>query len=481
MTTQKRKVRFNVGGTIFETTTTTLSNASDNSLLKAMLDDAWSAQYEEFGEHFIDRDPACFNVLLHLLRTGELLVPPTISDMLLFREAHYYGLLDQVRSARNVELDGENLKLASSITGRTLLKDRSLIRASANGSCSIANGRVFHVYDWMLQELSFGNLDYMKIVDMEWYDSENLLISGQKDSSPNTFGGGGGIGLFNPQTAELKQRLKLTRTSSPSYRSHGGDDQFSSMKPGNLAINNSNNKLFCCCKDDFNTKVDGIGVWDTTTGQQIGFLEDGHINELGNTFKLQWLPSNNCLVGAIHSSQSNRISIFDPRMREMELGHWEHSPYKLKHQGRLVDAIGIEEMKCVCVIYENGFFGFVDLRKLGGESQMNRVRRNSKEEEEKEWFPLSMESVFVETGGKPKLGWHGGKLFCSINSVISVYCGSGFEWELASQVQPKHGGGLIQDFSIGGDRLFSLQTLEHNLYEINVWETPPSPLPPLLI
>ncbi|XP_038885891.1 BTB/POZ domain-containing protein At4g30940-like [Benincasa hispida] len=481
MAVQKRKVRFNVGGTIFETTATTLSNAGADSLLKAMLDDAWSAQYEEFGEHFIDRDPACFNVLLHLLRTGELHVPPTIPDLLLFKEAHYYGLLDQVRSARNVELDGENLKLASSITGRTLLKDHSLIRASANGSCSIANGRVFHVYDWMLQELSIGNLDYMKIVDMEWYDSENILISGQKHSNPNTFGdGGGGIGLFNPQTAELKHRFKLTRTSSP-YRFHGGDNQFSITKPGNLAINKSNNKIFCCCKDDSYTKVDGIGVWDTTTGQQIDFLEAERNSELGDTFKLQWLPSNNCLVAVIGSPRSNGIRIFDPRATETNSNHWEHHPYQVIHQGTLVDAMGIEEMNCVCVMDENGFFSFVDLRKLGGESQINRVWRSSEKEEKREWFPSSVESVFIEHGGKPKLGWHGGKVFRSINSVISVYCGFGFEWELASQVQPKYGGGLIHDFSIGGDRLFSLQGLEYNLYEINVWETPPSPLPPLLI
>lgn len=82
MVTQKRKVRFNVGGKIFETTATTLSNASENSLLKAMLDGAWTAQYEEFGEHFIDRDPACFQVLLHLLRTD--LMKVTIN----FQEQH---------------------------------------------------------------------------------------------------------------------------------------------------------------------------------------------------------------------------------------------------------------------------------------------------------------------------------------------------------------------------------------------------------
>ena len=56
-----------------------------------------------------------------------------------------------------------------------------------------------------------------------------------------------------------------------------------------------------------------------------------------------------------------------------------------------------------------------------------------------------------EVIGKPKLGWHGGKVF-------SVYCGFGFEWELASQVQPKNGE-HIKDFSIGGDTTISLVTI----------------------
>lgn len=207
----------------------------------------------------------------------------------------------------------------------------------------------------MLQELSIGNLDYMKIVDMEWFDLENILISCQKQSNPNTIGdvNDGIIGLFNPQTAEPKHIFLLTQSRSstcskkPAYR---GCDQFLRMKPGYLAINNSNNKIFCCCIDTYYTKVDVIGVWDTTTGQQIDFIGSTPNSELGNTFKLQWLPSNNCLIAAIHSPQSNIISIFDPRTKETHSGQWEHNPYMMKHEEALVDAMGIEEMQCVCVM-----------------------------------------------------------------------------------------------------------------------------------
>jgi hypothetical protein len=47
------------------------------------------------AEYFISRDPACFTVLLDLLRTGGHDVPPGIPEAAL-----YYGLLDRVRAAR---------------------------------------------------------------------------------------------------------------------------------------------------------------------------------------------------------------------------------------------------------------------------------------------------------------------------------------------------------------------------------------------
>ncbi|XP_022153145.1 BTB/POZ domain-containing protein At4g30940-like [Momordica charantia] len=398
-------LRLSVGGKIFETTLATLYKAAADSPLRTIL---VGCGYLDCNALFIDRDPACFGVLLNLLRTGQLSVPPTIPDNLLFREAHYYGLLDQLRAARHVRLDAGNFKLASSITGRTLLKPNALIRASPNGGCSVANGRVFHVYDWTLQQLPTANLDYMKIVGMEWCDSQNILISGCNNSYQNT--GGGGIGLFNPRTAQLKYKFKFT-----SHEGGDDNDQFSCVTPGNLAVDSSNKMMYCCCKDEsYGKQMSGIGAWDITTGQKIGFSCDLGVD----AFKLQWLPIRNCLMVAIscsHQCNNNFISIMDPRVKDVHLGCWERGrSYHLKHEGKLVDAVGIEERNCVCVMKKNGRFGFVDLRmQLGSDHEEElfpfvedqRLRCNSDDDE------------------GPNLGWHGGSLFCSIRNIIVCIVG----------------------------------------------------------
>uniref|UniRef100_J3LEP6 BTB domain-containing protein n=1 Tax=Oryza brachyantha TaxID=4533 RepID=J3LEP6_ORYBR len=99
------RVRINVGGRVFETTASTLASAGRDTMLGAMLDASWNRGGEGGGEggveeYFIDRDPECFAVLLDLLRTGALHVPPHVDDGVLCREALYYGVLDRVRAAR---------------------------------------------------------------------------------------------------------------------------------------------------------------------------------------------------------------------------------------------------------------------------------------------------------------------------------------------------------------------------------------------
>ena len=93
------RVKFNVGGRVFETTSTTLANAGRDSMLGAMLDENWNL-LDNGSEKFMDRNADCFSVILDLLRTGELYIPQNIPDKLLYREALYYGVLDHVRSAK---------------------------------------------------------------------------------------------------------------------------------------------------------------------------------------------------------------------------------------------------------------------------------------------------------------------------------------------------------------------------------------------
>lgn len=95
------RIKFNVGGKIFETTSTTIAKAGKGTLLGALLDDRGNLKKShKNSEYFIDRNPKYFSVLLDLLRTGELDIPSNMNERLLYREALYYGLENHVREAR---------------------------------------------------------------------------------------------------------------------------------------------------------------------------------------------------------------------------------------------------------------------------------------------------------------------------------------------------------------------------------------------
>ncbi|KAI3865989.1 hypothetical protein MKX03_019956 [Papaver bracteatum] len=177
---QSDKIRFNVGGKIFETTATTLATARRDSIFGAI-------------------NPDCFSVLLDLLRTGELHVPPHVPEKLFYREALYYGLLDNVRTAKWGRFDGNQLNLTSSVKGRPP-RDWSAIRASPDGGCAVAHGNMVHVYNWMLEEHAALNMDYQRVKDICWIDSENIVISSSQVA--------GGIGLFSSSTGDLRHRYQ---------------------------------------------------------------------------------------------------------------------------------------------------------------------------------------------------------------------------------------------------------------------------------
>ncbi|VDM79839.1 unnamed protein product, partial [Strongylus vulgaris] len=65
------RVKINVGGTIFETSLSTLTRLGD-TVLSTMVANRWRSQ----EELFIDRDPTHFAKVLNYLRDGENFVPP---------------------------------------------------------------------------------------------------------------------------------------------------------------------------------------------------------------------------------------------------------------------------------------------------------------------------------------------------------------------------------------------------------------------
>ncbi|KAF5929945.1 hypothetical protein HYC85_000098 [Camellia sinensis] len=345
-------VKFNVGGNIFKTTISTLANAGHNSF---------------FGKI----------------------------------EALLYGLLDNVRSAKCGQFDGSRLQFSHSLTGQAP-SDGTAIRGSPNGGCCVVHDSMVHVYDWMLEEHPPINLDYQRVYDIGWVDSETIVVSA----------GGGGMGLFSAATGKLRHRFQVTNE----------DHQVKSYTAGALSFN-SDYKIFSSCKGE-NNKEYGIGVWDQLTGKQIEFYYDQYGWSLGEANRLQWL----------HDDEDDNPTT----------------------QWQFRDAIAMEETNSTCLVNECGDFGFLNLRSI------DMIVR---------WCLNNSTMKFkMKEPCYPKLAFHNGQLFLSMNHSVSVYCGP--DWVLTSRLGRSNAGSIC-DFSIGGDRLFALH-YEQNVFDI--WETPQKPI-----
>ncbi|XP_042508514.1 BTB/POZ domain-containing protein At2g24240-like [Macadamia integrifolia] len=440
MGTQKDRVRFNVGGRKFVTTATTLAIAGRNSMFGAMFDENWNLQPNDTDEYFIDRNPACFAVLLDLLRTGELNIPPNMPERLLYREALFYGLIDHVRAARWGQFDGNRLRLAGSVAGRAP-GDGTAIRAGPDGGCCVAHGSMVHVYNWMLEEHPPINLDYQRVNDAGWIDSVNIVIS----ACERLGRGDGGMGLFSSSSADLRYKFQVSH-----------ENQVKSYTAGAMSFS-SDYKIFASCKGRSNEY--GIGVWDQVTGKQIDFFYESLGWSLGDADKLQWLQGSNCLLVATLFPRKDNcyISLLDFREKKMVWSWSDMGALITVDEKRVRDAIAMEDTSSICVVNEYEDLGFMDLRSTNGS-----VRWSSRSR--------LMKGKMTDEPCYPKLALHEGQLFSSMNDSISVFCGH--DWVLTSRLRRSEGGSIC-DFSIGGDRLFALHS-EENVFDI--WETPPPPI-----
>ncbi|KFK32667.1 hypothetical protein AALP_AA6G273100 [Arabis alpina] len=396
-------IKFNVGGRLFETTSTTLANAGRDSFFGALFDDEWNLLPPE-KDIFIDRNPDCFAVLLDLLRTGDLNVPTNITERLLHREASFYGLLDHVRTAKWGPFD-------------------------------------VHVFDWMMDEHYPINLDYQRVNDVGWIDSDNIVLSACEKLGR----GDGGMGLFSSSSGDLRYKFQVSH-----------ENQVKSYTAGALSFS-PDYKIFASCKGRSNEY--GIGVWDQNTGKQTDFFYESPGWSLGDADKLQWLNGKNCLLVATLFPRKDNcyISMLDFRDKNM-VWSWSDigSPMAIDEK-RVRDAIAMEYSNSICVVNEFEDLGFIDLRMYGGS-----VRWSSRSR--------LMKSKMPDEPCYPKLALHEGQLFSSMNDSISVFCGP--DWVLTSRLRRSYGGSIC-DFSIGGDRLFALHS-EENVFD--VWETPPPPI-----
>ncbi|XP_066304349.1 BTB/POZ domain-containing protein KCTD17-like [Branchiostoma lanceolatum] len=91
-------VRLNVGGTMYETTRTTLANLKSQFLDRLLAEDSGFSRPAD-GVYKIDRDPEVFRVLLNFGRHGQLLLNSHVTADMLEADADFYILGQHVRSA----------------------------------------------------------------------------------------------------------------------------------------------------------------------------------------------------------------------------------------------------------------------------------------------------------------------------------------------------------------------------------------------
>ncbi|XP_066327985.1 BTB/POZ domain-containing protein At2g24240-like [Miscanthus floridulus] len=451
------RVRLNVGGRVFETTAATLASAGRDTMLGAMLDASWNASHDDAAcggggggsaasEYFIDRDPACFAVLLDLLRTGGLHVPPGVPEATLYREALYYGLLDRVRAARLGEFDGDRLRLSASVPGRAP-GDGTAVRAAPDGGCCVAHGGAVRVYNWMLEERRpVYYPGHAPVNDAAYLDAATLLVAARE--RPGRLGDDGGVAAFSALTGGLRHRFRVAHDRQPR-----------SFTAGALAFDDGGCSFFASCKGRFNEY--GIGVWDANTGEQADFFYEPPGCALGDADRLQWLDGTGTLMVAtmFPRTDSSFISLLDFRNKSV-VWSWSDvgTPASLEDK-HAVHAVVMEDGRSVCVINQYDDLGFLDLRSSAGGV---RWRSRSKLATSGKTKALVSEEVCY-----PKLATYGGQLFASTGDTVSVF--SGPDHVLTSTLRGGQGGAIC-DFSIGGDRLFALHS-EENVFD--VWETPP--------
>ncbi|CAL4968274.1 unnamed protein product [Urochloa decumbens] len=465
------RVRLNVGGRVFETTASTLAAAGRDTMLGAMIDTSWnSTPHSPAGpaEYFIDRDPSSFAVLLDLLRTGALHVPPGLPEPTLYREALYYGLLDRVRAARMGCFDGDRLRLSASVPGRAA-GDPTAVRAAPDGGCCVAHGgAVVRVYNWMLEERRpVYSLSHAPVNDAAYLDAATLLLAARDQPSGRRGGedgGGGGVAAFSALTGEPRHRFRVA---------HG--NQRRSFTAGALAVDaaGSSTRVFASCKGRLNEY--GVAVWDASTGEQAGFFYEPPGCALGDAERLQCLDgtSSTLMVATMFPrADASSVALLDFRDRSIAWSWSEAGTPASLEEKRAVDAVAMEDGRTVCVVNQYDDLGFLDIRKSGAAGSVR-------------WRSRSKLLAAMVGGGKkkkekgggeetcyPKLAAHGGQLFASTGDAISVF--SGPDYVLTSTLRGGGGdGGAICDFSIGGDRLFVLHS-EENVFD--VWETPPLPI-----
>ncbi|CAL2033833.1 unnamed protein product [Caenorhabditis brenneri] len=133
MTTEHPIVKLNIGGTVFQTTKSTLTKF--DGMFKVMMETDIPVIKDKTGAIFIDRDPYHFRLILNFMRDGVVALPESDKEINeIHKEANYYLLdglvklceqklepVENPTKMKFIEKDSELLEILQKATKLTLV------------------------------------------------------------------------------------------------------------------------------------------------------------------------------------------------------------------------------------------------------------------------------------------------------------------------------------------------------------------------
>lgn len=440
-------VTINVGGQIFQTTKQTLALAGPKSILSA----AAKSQLAHLGEHFVDRDPELFSVILSLLRTGNLPSKAKAFDLQdVISESQFYGVESLlVNSVSNPsQFDAFNLQksLVLPLNGRDA---PSAIAATPFGSLHVAHGSKITSFDWSLGRKKT-ILTQFTAVDSLLPISPAVAAAGATDFS--------GLQILDLENGAVRETLNwenVTRSGSTVQAiGSSGEHLFVSFESGRR---NSNSIL----------------VYDLQSLSPV--TEIGHNEIFGADLdsaipatKLKWIPSYNLLMASgSHggpSGVSGNIRFWDIRTGSIA---WE-----VKDKVDCFSDVAVSDnLSAMFKIGVNsGEVFYMDLRNL---------------DDDKSWVCLGDRRKMLngkKEGVGCKIESHGNQVFCTKKGDIELWSevlissqkksndGLGervFRKNLMGRMKDT-GGAKITNLAFGGNKMFVTRKDQQS---IEVWQS----------
>lgn len=453
-TLTRERIKLNVGGDLFETTTSTLRSGGPESLLYALS----NRPTDDRSPIFIDRDPEIFSTLLALLRTNRL--PSSarrFSNQELSDEALFYGIEANLKSATSPPpFKGIDASVVATICPTSDGVVSAFTAADGDGSIWLAHGGQISSYDWNLihDRTIRTHLEEITSIRRVWPE---IAALGSDSAS--------GLHFYN---------FSSGRHIGSSHWLDPTDPRIYKAKV--TAIADSSTSIFAAF--DCPHRENSVLVIDKSTLQISSELGRQLGSSAKNTVagKLTWIPETAVLVGSAVTcgafGYSGYIRLWDSRSGDVV---WETNEPGSGRSSRFGDSfadvdVEVELLKLFKICSKSGDLGMADIRKLGEDPWVYLKDKNP-----------GMGNTSRRGSGNIKIQCFKKQVFVGREGELEVWSGvegreNGVEESkedfyrrnYVDKIEEDSERGIIKGIEGGGDRLF---VSRENVEGIEVWET----------